>query len=69
MEFTAGEFNVRLILNPTDFILRFEHSDTHRVYERTFFERDFIDYNVLGGLEFVGKAKGLAIFSLLCFHL
>jgi len=55
MEFTAGEFNVRLILNPTDFILRFEHSDTHRVYERTFFERDFIDYNVLGGLEFVGK--------------
>jgi len=55
MEFTAGEFNVRLILNPTDFILRFEHSETHRIYERTFFERDFIDYLILGGLEFVAR--------------
>ena len=55
MEFKTGSYNTRLILNPTDFILRFEHSDTHRVYERTFFERDFVDYIVLGGLEFVGK--------------
>jgi len=55
MEFKTGSYNTRLILNPTDIILRFEHSDTHRVYERTFFERDFVDYIVLGGLDFVGK--------------
>jgi len=55
MEFKVGEYNVRLILNPTDFILRFEHSETRRVYERTFFERDFVDYIILGGIEFVGK--------------
>jgi len=55
MEFKTGSYNTRLILNPTDIILRFEHSDTHRVYERTFFERDFVDYVILGGLEFVGK--------------
>ena len=55
MEFKVGEYNVRLILNPTDFILRFDHSETRRVYERTFFERDFVDYIILGGIEFVGK--------------
>lgn len=55
MEFSYYHYNVRIILNPTDFILRFEHVITHRIYERTFFERDFVDYIVLGGLDFVAK--------------
>ena len=45
MEFKTGSYNTRLILNPTDIILRFEHSETHRVYERTFFERDFFPFH------------------------
>jgi hypothetical protein len=62
MEFKTGNYNTRLILNPTDLILRLEHNENHRVYERTFFERDFADFIVLGGIEFVGKvlSAGLA---------
>jgi len=55
MEFKTGNYDTRLILNPTDLIIRFEHSDTHRIYERTFFERDFVDYIILGGIEFIGR--------------
>ena len=50
MEFKTGNYNTRLILNPTDLILRLEHNENHRVYERTFFERDFADFIVLGGI-------------------
>jgi hypothetical protein len=55
MEFTCGNYDVQLTLNPTDMILRLEHCENKRLYERTFYERDFAEVIVLGGLEFVGK--------------
>lgn len=63
MEFTCGSHDVRLILNPTDMILRLENRDTKRLYERTFYERDFAEVIVLGGLEFVGKVFAAKIAS------
>jgi hypothetical protein len=56
MDFHYSSFNGRIVFNPTDFILRFEHKDTQRTYERVFFERDFSDLIPLGGIEFVEKA-------------
>ena len=61
MEFTCGAYDVRLTLNPTDMILRLEHRDTKRLYERTFYDRDFAEVIVLGGLEFVGKVVAATI--------
>lgn len=63
MEFICGSHDVRLILNPTDMILRLENRDTKRLYERTFYERDFAEVIVLGGLEFVGKVFAAKIAS------
>jgi hypothetical protein len=56
MDFTYTNYSGKLVLNPTDFILRFEHNRTGRCYEKTFFDRDFSDYLVLGGIEFIQKA-------------
>lgn len=53
MEIICGNYDVKLIPNPTDFILRLENRENARLFERTFFERDFAEYIVLGGLEFV----------------
>jgi len=53
MELVCGIYDVKLIPNPTDFILRLENRENARLFERTFFERDFAEYIVLGGLEFV----------------
>jgi len=53
MELNCGNYDVKLIPNPTDFILRLENRENARLFERTFFERDFAEYTVLGGLEFV----------------
>ena len=53
MELVCGNYDVKLIPNPTDFILRLENRDNARLFERTFFERDFAEYTVLGGLEFI----------------
>jgi hypothetical protein len=53
MELVCGNYDLKLIPNPTDFILRLENRENARLFERTFFERDFAEYNVLGGLEFV----------------
>jgi len=44
-------------------ILRIEHRDTKRLYERTFYDRDFAEVIVLGGLEFVGKVVAATIAS------
>jgi hypothetical protein len=55
MNFTLGSYHGSLVLNPQDIILRFEHTSTARIYEQTYFERDFPDVMALGGLEFVGK--------------
>jgi hypothetical protein len=53
MELVCGNYDVKLIPNPTDFILRLENRENARLFERTFFERDFAEYIVLGGLEFI----------------
>jgi hypothetical protein len=53
MEFEYTSFNGRLVLNPTDFILRLEDKDCLRVYERTFLEREFAEYGSVGGIHFV----------------
>ncbi len=55
MEFTFGTYNVLLVINPVDFILRFEHKDTLQVFETICFERDFADYIPFGGIGFVQK--------------
>lgn len=55
MEFTFKHYSIRLLLNPNDFILRAEHNIEKRIYERTFFERDFTEFLGFGGLEFVEK--------------
>ena len=52
MEFNYKDYFVRIVQNPTDLIVRFEK---HRVWERTFTERDFVELQVLGGLEFIGN--------------
>lgn len=53
MELVCGNYDLKLIPNPTDFILRLENRKNARLFERTFFERDFAEYIVLGGLEFI----------------
>jgi hypothetical protein len=53
MEIICGNYDVKLIPNPMDFILRLENRENARLFERTFFERDFAEYIVLGGLEFI----------------
>lgn len=55
MEFQYESYFVRLVLNPTDIILRLEHNQSARIYEQTFFDRDFQEFQILGGLDFVGK--------------
>lgn len=56
MEFQYTDYLVRITLNPVDIIVRFEHNTNFRAYEQTFFERDFPEAGLLGGLEFLGKA-------------
>lgn len=56
MEFQYTDYLVRITLNPVDVIVRFEHNTNFRAYEQTFFERDFPEAGLLGGLEFLGKA-------------
>lgn len=53
MELTYANYTVRIVQNPADFIIRFTEPTTNRNYETTFTERSFIEYQVLGGLEFV----------------
>lgn len=54
MEFKYEGYYVRYILNPSDFILRLEDK-TGKLFEETFFERDFAHYASIGGIEFVSK--------------
>lgn len=55
MEFQYSNYTVTVVFNPSDTIIRFEHKQTYRAYEQTFFERDFPIAVGLGGMEFVGK--------------
>jgi len=53
MELEYKNYIVRIVHNPNDIILRFIEKDTQRIWEVTLTERDFVEYQVLGGLEFV----------------
>ena len=53
MELTYKDYSVRIVHNPTDVIVRFTHTNTMRLWEVVLSERDCVEYNVLGGLEFV----------------
>ena len=55
MEFSYNEYTVRIVLNPSDSIIRFEHDTDYRIYERTFTDRDFPSFTVLGGITSIGK--------------
>ena len=55
MELTYANHTVRIVQNPSDIIVRFTEPTTNRTYETTFTERSFIEYQVLGGLEFVSS--------------
>jgi hypothetical protein len=53
MEIEYKDYSVRIVHNPTDVIVRFTHMTTMRLWEVVLSERDCVEYNVLGGLEFV----------------
>ena len=53
MELDYKNYIVRIVHNPNDIILRFTEKDTLRNWEVTLTERDFVEYQILGGLEFV----------------
>jgi len=53
MELEYKNYIVRIVHNPNDIILRFIEKDTQRIWEVTLTERDYVEYQVLGGLEFV----------------
>ena len=53
MELEYKNYIVRIVHNPNDIILRFTEKDTQRIWEVTLTERDFVEYQILGGLEFV----------------
>ena len=55
MELSYANHTVRIVQNPSDIIIRFTELTTDRNYETTFTERSFIEYQVLGGLEFVSS--------------
>ena len=55
MDYTYGEYDVRLVLNAADAIVRFEERATRKLFEATFFDRDFAEFKSIGGLEFVMK--------------
>jgi hypothetical protein len=59
MELEYKEYSVRIVHNPSDVILRFTHKTSVRLWQVTLTERDFVEYQVLGGLEFaVSLLKG-----------
>jgi Leucine-rich repeat (LRR) protein len=52
MEIEYKNYSVRIVHNPNDVILRFTEVSTMRLWQTTLTERDFVEYQVLGGLEF-----------------
>ena len=62
MEFNYSDYLVRITFNPTDIIVRFEHNKTLRCYEQTFFERDFPQTSMMGGMKFLEKVLS-AVFA------
>jgi hypothetical protein len=53
MEIEYKQYSVRIVHNPSDIILKFTDTTTMRLWQVVYTERDFVEYQVLGGLEFV----------------
>ena len=53
MEIEYKQYSVRIVHNPSDIIVRFTDMNTMRLWQVVYTERDFVEYQVLGGLEFV----------------
>ena len=52
MEIEYKNYSVRIVHNPSDVILRFTDVNTMRLWQTTLTEREFVEYQILGGLEF-----------------
>ena len=55
MELKFDKYLVRYIQNANDSILRFEDSENGRIYETTLLDRNYMEYAVMGGLEFINR--------------
>jgi hypothetical protein len=55
MELAYKDYSVRIVHNPSDIIVRFTDAKTMRLWQVVYTERDFVEYQVLGGLEFVAS--------------
>jgi hypothetical protein len=55
MELKFDQYLVRYIQNANDSILRFENTETCRVYEATLLDRNYMEYAAMGGLEFINR--------------
>ena len=55
MEIEYKQYSVRIVHNPSDIIVRFTDMNTMRLWQVVYTERDFVEYQVLGGLEFVAS--------------
>jgi hypothetical protein len=53
MDLSYKDYSVRIVYNPNDTILRFVDTKTMRIWEATLTERNFIEYQILGGVDFV----------------
>ena len=53
MDLSYKHYSVRIVYNPNDTILRFVDTKTMRIWEATLTERNFIEYQILGGVDFV----------------
>lgn len=60
MEIDYKNYSVRIVHNPKDVILRFTDNTSMRIWEARLTERDFIEVQILGGMEFaVSVLKGV----------
>lgn len=60
MELDYKNYSVRIVHNPNDVILRFTDNTSMRIWEARVTERDFIEVQILGGMEFaVSVLKGV----------
>ena len=61
MEFTYSNYHVRFVRNASDSILRLEDRTSHKLFETSLTDRDFLEYSTLGGIEFISNivASGL----------
>jgi hypothetical protein len=53
MDLSYKHYTVRFVYNPNDTIIRFIDTKTMRIWETTLTERNFIEYQILGGLDFI----------------